>query len=92
MPPTKGARHLVSPTRAVRRLVGSPGSYGPQAYGSRKLAGEPGLDGSPTPAEPMTEDTIFDLASLTKCLATATAVMPLPNCGLDHVAQRPVRG
>ena len=41
-----------------------------QAYGSRKLAGEPGLDGSPAPAEPMTEDTIFDIASLTKCLAT----------------------
>ena len=37
-----------------------------QAYGSRKLAGEPGLDGSPAPAEPMTEDTIFDVASLTK--------------------------
>jgi hypothetical protein len=28
-----------------------------QAYGSRKLAGEPGLDGLPAPAEPMTEDT-----------------------------------
>ncbi len=28
-----------------------------QAYGARKLAGEPGLDGSPAPAEPMTEDT-----------------------------------
>ncbi|MGB6763659.1 MAG: serine hydrolase, partial [Mycobacterium sp.] len=27
-----------------------------QAYGSRKLAGEPGLDGSPAPAEQMTED------------------------------------
>ena len=37
-----------------------------QAYGLRKLAGEPGLDGSPAPAEPMTEDTIFDMASLTK--------------------------
>jgi CubicO group peptidase (beta-lactamase class C family) len=48
-----------------------------QAYGSRKLAGEPGLDGSPAAAEPMTEDTIFDLASLTKGLATATAVMQL---------------
>ncbi len=48
-----------------------------RAYGSRKLAGEPGLEGSPTPAEPMTEDTIFDLASLTKSLATATAVMQL---------------
>src|ERR1700720_4669907 len=52
-----------------------------QAYGSRKLAGEPGLDGSPAPAEPMTEDTIFDLASLTKCLATATAVMQLYEQG-----------
>src|SRR5882757_10889113 len=36
-----------------------------QAYGVRKLAGEPGLDRSPDPAEPMTEDTIFDMASLT---------------------------
>jgi SSS family transporter len=48
-----------------------------QAYGLRKLAGEPGLDGKPSPAEPMTEDTIFDMASLTKCLATATAIMQL---------------
>ena len=48
-----------------------------QAYGVRKLAGEPGLDGSPAPAEPMTEDTIFDVASLTKPLATAPAVMQL---------------
>ncbi|WP_082993093.1 serine hydrolase domain-containing protein [Mycobacterium sp. 1245111.1] len=52
-----------------------------QAYGSRKLAGEPGLDGSPAPAEPMTEDTIFDIASLTKALATATAVMQLYEHG-----------
>jgi CubicO group peptidase (beta-lactamase class C family) len=52
-----------------------------QAYGSRKLAGEPGLDGSPAPAEPMTEDTIFDTASLTKFLATATAVMQLYEQG-----------
>ena len=48
-----------------------------QAYGVRKYAGEPGLDGKPSPAEPMTVDTIFDMASLTKCLATATAVMQL---------------
>ena len=33
-----------------------------QAFGDRKLDGEPGLDGSPAPAEPMTEDTIFDLS------------------------------
>ena len=52
-----------------------------QAFGLRKLAGEPGLDGAPTPEEPMTEDTIFDLASLTKSLATATAVMQLYEQG-----------
>jgi CubicO group peptidase (beta-lactamase class C family) len=52
-----------------------------QAYGDRKLAGEPGLDESPAPAELMTEDTIFDMASLTKPLATATAVMQLYEHG-----------
>jgi CubicO group peptidase (beta-lactamase class C family) len=52
-----------------------------RAYGSRKLAGEQGLDGAPAPAEPMTEDTVFDVASLTKCLATATAVMQLYEHG-----------
>ena len=52
-----------------------------RAYGVRKLAGEPGLDGWPAPAEPMTEDTIFDVASLTKSLATATAVMQLYEQG-----------
>jgi CubicO group peptidase (beta-lactamase class C family) len=52
-----------------------------QAYGSRKRADEPGLDGSPAPAEPMTEDTIFDIASLTKPFATATAVMQLYEQG-----------
>ena len=51
------------------------------AYGSRKLAGEQDLRGQPAPAEPMTEDTIFDIASLTKCLATATAVMQLYEHG-----------
>src|ERR1700712_3082743 len=52
-----------------------------QAYGLRKRDGEPGRDGSPAPAEPMTEDTIFDMASLTKPLATATAVMQLYEQG-----------
>ncbi len=52
-----------------------------KAYGVRKLAGEPGLDGKPTPAEPMTVDTIFDMASLSKCLATATAIMQLYEQG-----------
>jgi SSS family transporter len=39
-----------------------------QAYGDREI--EPAV-------ERMTEDTVFDMASLTKCLATATAVMQL---------------
>jgi CubicO group peptidase (beta-lactamase class C family) len=53
-----------------------------QAFGSRKLAGEPGLNGLPAPAEPMTEDTIFDLASLTKSVATTTAFLQLYERGL----------
>jgi SSS family transporter len=52
-----------------------------QAYGDRKIAGEPGLDGKPSPAEPMTKGTIFDMASLTKCLVTATAMMQLYEQG-----------
>ncbi len=48
-----------------------------KAYGDRKLAGEPGLDGNPSPAEPMTEDTIFDMASLSKVLVTTTAILQL---------------
>lgn len=61
-----------------------------QAFGLRKLPGEPGLDGLPAPAEPMTEDTIFDLASLTKSLATATAVLQLceqGRAGIDEPLQ-----
>ncbi|RWA15510.1 hypothetical protein MBRU_10695 [Mycolicibacterium brumae DSM 44177] len=56
-----------------------------QAFGVRKLAGEPGLDGKPSAAEPMTLDTIFDIASLTKIFATATAVMQLQERGLVQV-------
>ncbi len=52
-----------------------------KAYGERKLEGEPGLDGQPSAAEPMTEDTIFDMASLSKDLSTATAVMQLYDQG-----------
>jgi SSS family transporter len=52
-----------------------------KAYGNRSLA----------PLEPMTEDTIFDLASLTKVLATAPAIMQLYEQGRfrlnDPVAQ-----
>jgi uncharacterized protein YbbC (DUF1343 family)/CubicO group peptidase (beta-lactamase class C family) len=43
-----------------------------KAYGSRAL--EP-------VREPMTVDTIFDLASLTKCIATATSIMKLVEEG-----------
>ncbi len=66
-----------------------------QAYGSRKLAGEQGLDGVSAPAEPMTEDTIFDIASLTKCLATATAIMQLyeqGKVGFDDPVQNHLPG
>lgn len=61
-----------------------------EAFGSRKLPGEPGLDGSPQPAEVMTEDTVFDLASLTKSVATATAVLQLDEqgkVGIDDAVQ-----
>jgi uncharacterized protein YbbC (DUF1343 family)/CubicO group peptidase (beta-lactamase class C family) len=43
-----------------------------KAFGSRSL--EP-------VQEPMTVDTIFDLASLTKCIATATSIMKLVETG-----------
>ena len=43
-----------------------------RAYGQRALV--------PTP-EPMTVDTVFDMASLTKVLATATSVMTLVEAG-----------
>lgn len=62
-----------------------------QAFGSRKLGGEPGLGGSPSPAEPMTQRTIFDLASLSKPLATAPAVLQLYEQGrvaLDAPVQK----
>jgi CubicO group peptidase (beta-lactamase class C family) len=61
-----------------------------QAFGVRKFDGEPGLDGRPAPAEAMTEDTVFDLASLTKILVTATAVLQLYEQGrvrLDEPVQ-----
>jgi SSS family transporter len=61
------------------------------AYGNRKLAGEPGPAGSASPAEPMTEDTIFDMASLTKDLATATAIMQLYEAGKIHSFDDPLQ-
>ncbi|OBA59491.1 serine hydrolase [Mycobacterium sp. 1100029.7] len=89
---------LIGDAIAANRLPGAVAVIGHggkvafhRAYGSRKVAGEPGLDGSPAPAEAMTEDTIFDLASLTKSLATATAVMQLFEQGkvaFDDPVQR----
>lgn len=52
-----------------------------QAYGSRRLASEPGLAGLLAPAEPMTVDTIFDLASLSKIIVTTTAILQLYEQG-----------
>ena len=88
---------LVNSDIAARRLPGAVVQVGHagkivfrQAYGERKLAGEPGLDGAPSPAEPMTEDTLFDLASLSKPLATTPAVLQLYEQGrvsLDEPVQ-----
>ena len=49
-----------------------------RAYGRRALEPEP---------EPMTEDTVFDVASLTKVIATAPAVMVLVEHGLLELDQ-----
>ncbi len=80
---------LINAAIAAQRLPGAVVEIGHadevvfrQAFGSRKLAGEPGLDGSPAPAEPMTVDTIFDVASLTKSIGTAPAVLQLVEQGL----------
>lgn len=88
---------LVNDAIAAHRLPGAVVQIGHagnvvfrQAFGSRKLAGEPGLAGSPTPAEPMTENTLFDLASLTKSLATTTAFLQLyeqNRVGIDESVQ-----
>jgi uncharacterized protein YbbC (DUF1343 family)/CubicO group peptidase (beta-lactamase class C family) len=49
-----------------------------KAYGQRALVPSP---------EPMTVDTVFDLASLTKVLATATSVMTLVEAGKLRLAE-----
>lgn len=79
---------LMNDAIAVPRLPGAVVRIGhagtiafSQAFGARRLGDEPALDGSPSPAEPMTEDTIFDIASLTKCLATTVAVLQLYEQG-----------
>ncbi len=83
-----GVAQLVNDAIAAPRLPGAVVQIGHgghivfrQAFGSRKLPGEPGLDGTPSAAEPMTEDTLFDLASLTKILVTTTALLQLYERG-----------
>jgi uncharacterized protein YbbC (DUF1343 family) len=53
-----------------------------RAYGQRALVPAP---------EPMTVDTVFDLASLTKVLATATSVMTLVETGQVRLEEPVVR-
>ena len=83
---------VVNDAIAARRMPGAVVQIGhagtvvfQQAFGWRKLPGEPGLDGSPSPGEPMTTDTIFDLASLTKPLSTTVAFLQLYDRGLVKV-------
>lgn len=87
-PDIPAVSQLIDDALAAHRLPGAVVVIGhrgkvvfERAYGVRKLAGEQGLDGSPAPAEPMTVDTVFDIASLTKPFATATAVMQLYEQG-----------
>ncbi|HKE01636.1 MAG TPA: exo-beta-N-acetylmuramidase NamZ domain-containing protein, partial [Planctomycetota bacterium] len=53
----------------------------------RKAFGQRSLD----PPEPMTADTVFDLASLTKVIATAASVMALVEDGTLRLEDRVVR-
>jgi CubicO group peptidase (beta-lactamase class C family) len=88
---------LVNADIAAHRLPGAVVQVGHdgrivfrQAFGERKLPGEPGLNGLPTPAEPMTDDTLFDLASMSKIIVTATAVLQLyeqGKVGIDEPVQ-----
>lgn len=79
---------LVNADIAARRLPGAVIQVGHdgkivfrEAFGERKLPDEPGLDGMPAPAEPMTVDTVFDIASLSKIIVTTTAVLQLYEQG-----------
>jgi uncharacterized protein YbbC (DUF1343 family) len=87
--PYEGIDRLVADALAQGKLPGcvvvvgrKNGIVYQKAFGSRALLPE---------KEPMTEDTLFDLASLTKPVATATALMVLVDQGkvdLDERASR----
>ena len=90
--PFAAVSRLVNEAIAAHRLPGAVIQVGHagkvvfrQAYGARRLGDEPGLDGSAAPAEPMTDDTIFDLASLSKSLGTTVAFLQLYEKGLVRV-------
>lgn len=90
--PFAAVTRLVNDAIAAHRLPGAVIQIGHagqvvfrQAYGARRLGDEPGLDGSASPAEPMTDDTIFDLASLSKSIATTVAFLQLYEKGLVQV-------
>lgn len=90
--PFAAVSRLVNDAIAAHRLPGAVIEVGHagkvvfrQAYGARRLGDEPALDGSAAPAEPMTEDTIFDLASLSKSIATTVALLQLYEKGLVQV-------
>lgn len=90
--PFAAVSRLVNDAIAAHRLPGAVIEVGHagkvvfrQAYGARRLGDEPALDGSAAPAEPMTDDTIFDLASLSKSLATTVALLQLYEKGLVQV-------
>jgi CubicO group peptidase (beta-lactamase class C family) len=85
----EGIEHLVADALAQAKLPGCVVAIGRQsgivftrAFGFRSLSPD---------KEPMTEDTVFDLASLTKPIATATSLMVLADQGkidLDDAASR----
>ncbi len=90
--PFAAISRLVNDAIAAHRLPGAVIEVGHagkvvfrQAYGARRLGDEPALDGSSAPAEPMTDDTIFDLASLSKSIATTVAFLQLSEKGLVQV-------
>ena len=80
VPPSfEGVDHLIQDAIAAQKLPGAVLAIGhggevvyEHSYGDRAI--DPAV-------ERMTDDTIFDMASLTKCLVTATAVMQLYEQG-----------